>query len=57
MKTLAPSLRVELTAQLPPEVVAVAQARGRARELETTVAELLAELEGRKGTKGKVKPN
>jgi hypothetical protein len=34
---------------LPPDVVASAQERGRARNLETTVRELVAELEG-KGT-------
>jgi hypothetical protein len=33
-------------ASLPPDVVAAAQERGRARDLEATVAELLAELEG-----------
>ncbi len=33
-------------ATLPPDVVAAAQARGRARDLDATVAELLAELEG-----------
>ena len=31
-------------ATLPPEVVTAAQERGRARDLEATVAELLAEL-------------
>jgi hypothetical protein len=31
---------------LPPEVVAAAQERGRARDLEATVQEVLAELEG-----------
>ena len=35
-----------VAATLPPEVVAAAQERGRARGLEATVAELLAELEG-----------
>jgi hypothetical protein len=35
-----------VAATLPPEVVAAAQERGRARDLEATVAELLAELEG-----------
>jgi hypothetical protein len=34
-----------VAATLPPEVVAVARERGRARDLEATVAELLAELE------------
>ncbi len=34
-----------VAATLPPEVVAAAQERGRARDLEATVAELLAELE------------
>jgi DNA-binding SARP family transcriptional activator/predicted ATPase len=33
-------------AELPPEAVAAAQARGRARDLESTVMELLEELEG-----------
>jgi serine/threonine protein kinase/predicted ATPase len=35
-----------LVAELPPDVVTTAQARGQARDLWTTVAELLAELEG-----------
>jgi predicted ATPase/DNA-binding SARP family transcriptional activator len=35
-----------VAATLPPEVVAAAQARGRARDLEATVKELLVELEG-----------
>jgi len=35
-----------VAATLPPEVVAAAQERGRARDLQATVAELLAELEG-----------
>jgi tetratricopeptide (TPR) repeat protein len=34
-----------VAATLPPEVVAAAQERGQARNLEATVAELLAELE------------
>jgi predicted ATPase/DNA-binding SARP family transcriptional activator len=34
-----------LTGHLPPEVIAHAQARGRARELRATATELLAELE------------
>ena len=33
-----------VAATLPPEVVAAAQERGRARDLDATVAELLAEL-------------
>ncbi len=33
-----------VAATLPPNVVAAAQARGRARDLEATVAELLVEL-------------
>lgn len=33
-----------VAATLPPEVVAAAQERGRARGLEVTVVELLAEL-------------
>jgi hypothetical protein len=32
-------------AALPPDVVAVAQERGRARELEATMVELVAELD------------
>jgi tetratricopeptide (TPR) repeat protein len=43
--TAAP-LVAELEAELPPDVVAAAQARGRARDLEATVAELLVELSG-----------
>ena len=35
----------EVAAALPPEVVAAARERGRARDLEATVKELLAELE------------
>jgi tetratricopeptide (TPR) repeat protein len=35
-----------VAATLPPDVVAAAQERGRARDLEATVAELLAELGG-----------
>jgi tetratricopeptide (TPR) repeat protein len=38
------------TATLPPDVVAAAQERGQARDLEATVAELLAELEERQGS-------
>lgn len=37
-------------AALPPEVVAAAQKRGRERDLEATVAELLAELEQQQGS-------
>jgi hypothetical protein len=33
-------------ATLPPDVVAAAQARGRARDLQATLEELLDELEG-----------
>jgi tetratricopeptide (TPR) repeat protein len=36
-----------VAATLPPDVVAAAEERGRARDLETTIAELLAELEQR----------
>ena len=39
-------LVAELEVELPPEVVAAANARGRARDLDTTVAELLEELGG-----------
>ena len=35
-----------VAATLPPDVVAAAQERGRARDLEATVVELLVELEG-----------
>lgn len=34
-----------VAATLPPDVVAAAQERGRARDLDATVAELLVELE------------
>jgi hypothetical protein len=34
-----------VAATLPPDVVAAAQERGRARDLDATIAELLAELE------------
>jgi len=37
---------IAAAATLPPKVVAAAQARGRARDLDATVAELLAELGG-----------
>jgi tetratricopeptide (TPR) repeat protein len=37
----------EAAATLPPEVVAAAQERGRARDIDATVAELLAEFEER----------
>jgi hypothetical protein len=33
-----------IAATLPPDVVAAAQARGQARDLDATVAELLVEL-------------
>ena len=36
-----------VAAALPPEVVAAAQERGRARDLDATIAELLTELEGK----------
>jgi tetratricopeptide (TPR) repeat protein len=35
-----------IAATLPPDVVAAAQERGRARDLEATILELVAELEG-----------
>jgi tetratricopeptide (TPR) repeat protein len=35
-----------VAATLPPDTVAAAEARGRARDLDTTIAELLGELEG-----------
>ena len=37
---------VAVTAQLPPNVAAAAQARGRARDLEATMADLVAGLRG-----------
>jgi tetratricopeptide (TPR) repeat protein len=42
----AAPLIAELEAELPPEVAAAAQERGRARDLEATVAELTVELGG-----------
>ena len=42
MKTLV--FITAVAATLPPEVVAAAQERGRSRDLEATVAELLIEL-------------
>ena len=36
---------ISTSQDLPPDVVAAAQARGQARDLDATVAELLAELE------------
>jgi hypothetical protein len=44
MKTLV--FIATVAATLPPEVVAAAQERGRARDLDATVAELLVELGG-----------
>jgi hypothetical protein len=35
-----------VAARLPPDAVVAAQERGRARDLDATVAELLTELEG-----------
>jgi len=43
-KDRAAPLVAELEAELLPEVVAAAWARGQVRDLEATVAELLAEL-------------
>jgi len=43
-KDTAASLIAELEVELPPDVVAAAQERGRARDLDITVAELLVEL-------------
>jgi hypothetical protein len=43
-KDSAALLVAELEAELPLDVVAAAQERGRARDLDATVAELLAEL-------------
>jgi tetratricopeptide (TPR) repeat protein len=45
-KDQAAPLIAELEAELPPDVVAAARARGRARDLDATVAELLDELGG-----------
>jgi hypothetical protein len=42
---VAPSAATTGTATLPPDAVAAAQERGRALDLEATVAELLVELE------------
>jgi tetratricopeptide (TPR) repeat protein len=44
-KDRAAPLVAQLEAELPPDVVAAAQERGRARDLDATVKELLAELE------------
>ena len=44
-KDQAAPLVAELKAKLPPEVVVAALERGRARDLEKTVQELLVELE------------
>ena len=44
-KDRALPLVAKLEAELPPDVVAAARERGQARDLEATVAELLAELE------------
>ena len=46
-KDRAVPLAAELEAELPHDVAAAAQERGQARDLEATVAELLAELEAR----------
>jgi hypothetical protein len=42
-KDRAARLQAELTTELPPELVRKAQERGRARDLDETVAELLSE--------------
>jgi hypothetical protein len=42
-RSRAARLQAELAAELPLEVVQAAQERGRARELDPTVAELLSE--------------
>jgi tetratricopeptide (TPR) repeat protein len=44
-RDIAASLVAQLAAELPPDVVAAAQERGRARDLDATVVELLTELE------------
>ncbi len=46
-KDQAAPLIAELEAELPPDVVTAAQERGRARDLDSTVAELLDELAGK----------
>jgi predicted ATPase/DNA-binding SARP family transcriptional activator/Tfp pilus assembly protein PilF len=43
-KDRAARLQAELTTELPTELVGAAQGRGRARELDATVAELLSEM-------------
>jgi predicted ATPase len=43
-KDIAAPINAKLEAELPPEVVTAAQERGRRRDLEATVAELLLEL-------------
>jgi serine/threonine protein kinase/tetratricopeptide (TPR) repeat protein len=43
-KDQAAPLIAKLEAELPPDIVAAAKERGRARDLESTIAELLAEL-------------
>ena len=45
-KDRAVPLIVELEADLPPEAVTAARERGRARDLDATVVELLEELGG-----------
>jgi hypothetical protein len=45
-KDRAAPLVAQLEAELPPDVVATAQERGQARDLDATVAELLVELGG-----------
>jgi hypothetical protein len=44
VRDIVASLVAELEVELPPDGVAAAQERGRARDLEATVAELLVEL-------------
>jgi tetratricopeptide (TPR) repeat protein len=51
-KDRAAPLVTELEAELPPDVVAAAQERGRARDLEVSVAELLIELHEGSGAAG-----
>ncbi len=48
------SLVAQLEAELPPDVAAAAQERGRARDLDATVAELLIELQEGSGAAGEM---
>jgi predicted ATPase/DNA-binding SARP family transcriptional activator len=52
LRDIAASLVAELEVELPPHVAAAAQERGRARNLDATVAELLIELQEEPGAAG-----